>query len=126
MESNLTQQSAELIATPVQFQPKAADEDERRLYCCKRCKAVLGIMVKRDHRWKLDVLRDNVSAKALKTCLPITGYSVRGLEHGDEVICGRCGEKRTWNMSEAALDDLLSRRRRRTFGLTGEKESGVK
>jgi hypothetical protein len=94
-----------------------------RPYLCEKCNYVLGFVIRgSDRRPKLSVLRLSAHADQLEALVDMVlrgardVYSVIGLEQG-EVICLHCGAGRKWSMSQAALDELLSRRRARTFGL---------
>ena len=92
---------------------------EPRAWVCKQCGYVLGFIMRgNDRRVKLSVLHN--------TCHPdmltLIGnprelnFKVWDMEQGT-VLCGFCGASRTWHMSEQAMDDLIGRRRDRTFGL---------
>jgi hypothetical protein len=104
--------------------------DNPRPYVCQRCNYVLGFVMRgSDRRPKLSVLRLSAHADQLEALVDMalhgtrSLYSVMGLEQG-EVICLHCGAGRVWSMSEAAIENLLERRRARTFGL--EVEDGRK
>lgn len=111
MNPNFAQGTDQVIE---QIQQKS---DEWRLYRCKRCDAVIGIKVKNEHRLKLNVLRNSVPVvETVARHMPRRDFSTRNMEQGD-VICSCCGAQRTWDMSAEALHDLLSRMRKRSYGL---------
>ncbi len=90
-------------------------ESEPRVWTCKHCARVMGFIVRgSDRRTRLHVLKatcNEINAKAMAEVKPLVV-----LDAGT-VTCGWCGAERTWSMSEATMDDLLARRKTRTFGL---------
>lgn len=93
-------------------------DDDPKPYYCEQCGYVLGLIRKGpDRRSKLDVFRLPLPTLAiLVDSSSEYSYAVIELEQGN-VPCGHCGAVRKWRISDHALDDLLARRKKRTFGL---------
>lgn len=98
---------------------------EPRLWLCNECGFVLGV-VQQDNsqrpgsylRYKLAILRNgcHISNIGQLGDLRNVATAARLIEGGD-VSCGMCGAVRRWLMSDQALEDLITRRRKRTYGL---------
>ena len=96
--------------------------DGPKAFTCERCFSVLGVIVRGNtHRARLDVFAMTLppSVLLIDRLEAAYKYRVRNLEQGD-VLCDLCGATSRWIASERALVELLSRKRKRTFGLEVE------
>ena len=95
-------------------------EYDPKLYLCPQCGYVIGIIMRgSERRPRLNVLRNGVHAAQVLDLgdLRQVVYVVRNMDQG-EVTCGYCGAHRAWRMSDQGIDELIARRKKRTFGLT--------
>jgi hypothetical protein len=100
-----------------------SDNDDPKPYLCEQCGAVLGMIIKgSDRRAKLSVFRLTLPAVAgqLESLPGDYPFGVTELEQGNPV-CGICGAVRKWRMSQRALDELLERSEKRSYGLVEVK-----
>lgn len=100
------------------------EKERARLYRCRQCGAVLGV-IQRERRPHLNVFRVPVlrAALTIEYVRELKNFVMLNLEHGT-VICGRCGARKPWLMSEQAIEELLESRARRTFGLSERTSEG--
>ncbi len=108
------------------------DKTAPRSFACPACKAVIGMIIKdADFVERLNVFRqvfangEQPNFDVLVTSFEKLGtkvddyafmFSVIHFDSGT-LICPGCNAPHEWNLSKAALDRLLTRRRGRTFGL---------
>lgn len=90
------------------------------LWKCNQCDVVLGVLTRDQRRPSLHVLRKEMRVINMTRELSVNTdrdmFVVLDLQDG-MVVCGHCGNHRKWRMSDQVLDDMLERRKKRTFGL---------
>jgi len=95
-----------------------ADSDAK-LYLCNQCGMVLGVIMRgTNRRDQLNVLRNGAAVSVFSALGDVReiNYVVRDLDQGI-IVCSVCGAQREYHFSQQALDDLIERKRNRTYGL---------
>ncbi len=87
-----------------------------RMYTCERCNYKLGVIQHERRRARLNVFRQAQLETGPEFLQDVRNYALIDLESGT-VICGHCGARRTWRLSEQALSELIERRASRSYGL---------
>lgn len=100
-----------MIKLPVGIVRNDYRMEDHRLFLCKNCGMVLGV-VSRDanRRYHLNVLRHGADVKTMPKLGDVKkiNYAVRNLDYGT-VVCSLCGNERTYHYSEDALNALIDR-----------------
>lgn len=91
-------------------------DNEKRMYTCEQCRSVLGVIQHERRRARLNVFRQPQTAPSAEFIQEARNYALIDLEAGT-VVCGHCGARRTWRLSEQALSEFLAKRAGRSYGL---------
>ena len=90
------------------------DTYEPRLWLCNECGFVLGVVLRdSSRRAELNVFRNGMHIVNVKQIGDLHKVTYATIIRDGDVTCATCGARRTWRMSDQAMDDLLARRKRR-------------
>jgi hypothetical protein len=87
------------------------DTVHQQVWLCKRCNHALGVIRRSDNHAVLDVFRVAQRSKPF-----VMEYAITSLESGT-LLCSNCHSSQKWHLSDTAIDRLIARRRKRSFGL---------
>lgn len=92
--------------------------DDPKPRTCEGCGWLLGMMVKENRHTTLWVFEKTV--ERVPAVFTDDIYRVVSMESGN-IKCGHCGRIHVWHFSQRRLEELLTHRIHRTFGLEGER-----